>query len=89
MNNPNTEVVLNLVNGTSNRYVTVPSLRLIQAYLLICIHQFYNSILWKEFWLKYEEGSETYSERVMEEQKVDEEGLNTNLIPKMKSKMKG
>ena len=43
-----------------------------------------------QFWLKYEEESETDSEGVMEEEgKFDEEGLNTKLGPKSKSKMKG
>lgn len=90
MNIPNTEAVLHLVNGTSNKYVPAPSRRLIQADLLIGIRQFKNSVRWKEFWLKYEEGSETDSEGVMEEEEIyDEEGLNTKLRPKSKSAMKG
>ena len=66
MNIPNTEAVLHLVNVTSNKYVPVPSHRLIQADILIFIRQFKNSVRWKEFWLKYEEGSETDSEGLME-----------------------
>ena len=86
---PNTEAVIHLVNGNSNRYVPAPSRRLIQDELLIGIRQFKNSIRWKEFWLEYEEGSETDSEGVMEEETLDEEGLNTKLRPKSKSSMKG
>ena len=89
MNNPNIEVVLHLANGTSNKYVPASSHRLIQADLLIGIRQFKNSVRWKAFRLKYEEGSETDSEGVMEEDKFDEEGLSTNLRPKSKSAMKG
>ena len=90
MNIPNTVAFLHLVNGTSNKYAPAPSCRLIQADLLIGIHQFKNSVRWKEFWLKYEEGSETDSEGMMEEEeKFDEEGLNTKLRPKSKSTMKG
>ena len=90
MNIPNTEAVLHLVNGTSNKYVPAPSHRLFQTDLLIGIRQFKHSVRWKEFWLKYEEGSETDSEGVMEEEEIyDEEGLNTKLIPKSKSAMKG
>ena len=89
MNNPNIEAVLHLVNGTSNKHVPGLSCRLIQADLLIGIHQFKNSVRWKEFWLKYEEVSETDSEGVMEEDKFDEEGLNTNLRPKSESAMQG
>ena len=90
MNIPNTEAVLHLVNGTSNKYVPALSRRKIQAELLIGIRQFKHSVRWKEFWLKYKEGSETDSEGVMEEEeKIDEEGLNTNLRPKYKSEMKG
>ena len=69
MNIPSTEAVLHLVNGTSNKYVPAPSCRLIQADLLIGIRQFKNSVRWKEIWLKYEEGSVTDSEGVMEEKK--------------------
>ena len=88
MNIPNTEAVLHLVNGTSNKYVPAPSRRLIQDDLLIGIRQFKNYVRWKEFWLKYEEGSETDSEGVMEEEEIyDEEGLNTKLRPKSKSAM--
>ena len=90
MNIPNTEAVLHLVNGTLNKYIPAPSHRLIQADLIIGIRQFKNSGRWKEFWLKYEEGSETDCEGVMEEEgKFDEEGLNTKLRPKSKSAMKG
>ena len=40
--------------------------------------------------LKYEEGSETDSEGVMEEEEqFNKEGLNTNLRPQSKSAMKG
>ena len=78
------------MNVTSNKYVPAPSSRLIQADLLIGIHRFKNSVRWKEFWLKYEEGSETDSEGVMEEEeKYYEEGLNTKLRPNSKSSMKG
>ena len=90
MNFPNTEAVLHLVNGTSNKYVPAPSRRLIQADILIGIRQFKDFVRWKEFWLKYEEESETDSEGVMEEEeKIDEEGLNTELRPTSKSAMKG
>ena len=78
------------MNGNLNKYVPALSHRLIQVDLLVGIRQFKNSVGWKEFWLKYEEGSETDSEGVMEEEeKFDEEGLNTKLIPKSKSAMKG
>ena len=85
MNNPNIESVLHLVNVTLNKYVPAPSCKLIQAELLIVIRQFKNSLRWKEFWLKYEEGSETDSKGVMEEDKFDEEGISTNLRPKSKN----
>ena len=68
MNIPITEAVLHLVNGTLDKYIPALSRRLIQADLLIGIPQFKNSVRWKEFWLKYEEGSETDSEGVMEEE---------------------
>ena len=38
--------------------------------------------------VKYEEGSGIYSEGLMEGDKLDEEGLSTNLRPKSKSAMK-
>ena len=41
------------------------------------------------FLLKYEEGRETDSEGVMEEDRFDEEGLITNLRTKSKIAMKG
>ena len=82
MNIPNTEAVLHLVNGTLNKYVPASSHRLIQADLIIGIRQFKNSVGWKEFWLKYEVGSETDSKGVMEEEeKIDEDGLNLVLRP--------
>ena len=87
--NPNIEAVLHLVNGTFNNYAPVLSCRLIQSDLLIDIRQFKNSVRWEQIWLKYEEGSQTDSEGVMEEDKFDEEGLNTTLRPKSKSAMKG
>ena len=68
MNIPNTEAVLHLVNGNLNKYVPAMFRRLIHAVLLSYIRQFNNSVRWKEFWLKYEEGSETDSEGVMEEE---------------------
>ena len=77
------------MNGTSNRYVSSPSCRLIQDDLLIGIRQFKNYVKWKEFWLNYEEGGEIDYEGVMEEDKCDKEGLSTNLRPKYKSAMKG
>ena len=44
----------------------------------------------ERIWVKYEEGSETDSDGVMEEEeKYDEEGLNTKLRPQSKSAMKG
>ena len=90
MNNHNIEVDPQIVNRTSTEYFPEPSLRLIQAELLIGIRQFKHSVRWKEFWLKYKEWSETDSEGVMEkEEKIDEEGLNTNLRPEYKSAMKG
>ena len=80
MNIPNTEAVLHLVNATSNKYVPAPSRRLIQADLLIGIPQLNFFVRWKEFWLKDEEGSETDSEGLLEEEEnLDEEGLNTKL----------
>ena len=89
MNNPNIEAVLQLVNGTSNKCVPAPSRRLIQADLLIDMRQYKNSGRWKEFWFKYEEGSETNYEGVVEEDKFNKEGLSTNVGPKSKSAMKG
>ena len=78
------------MNGTSNKYVPALSCSLIQADLLIGIRHFKNSVRWKEFWFKYEEGSEADSEGMMEEEeKFDEKGLNTKLRPKSKSSMKG
>ena len=62
MNNPIIEAVPHLVNGTSNN-----SHILIQAEPQIILPQFKNSVIWKEFWLKYEERSETYSEEEGEE----------------------
>ena len=55
MNSPNIEAVLNLVNGNSNKYVPAPPHRLIQAVLLIGLHQFKNSVTWKGFWLNNED----------------------------------
>ena len=72
MNTPNIEAFLKIVNITSNIYIPPPPCRLIQADLLIGIRQFKNSVRWKEFRLKYEEGSETDSEGVMEEDTFDE-----------------
>ena len=89
MKNLNTEAVLHLLNGTSDKYFPEPSHRVIQADLLIGISQFKNSVRWKECWLKYEEGSEADSEQVTEEEKFYEEGLSTNLRPKSESEMKG
>ena len=89
MKNPNTEAVLHLVNENSNKHVTAPVCRLIQADQLIGIKQFKNTVRWKYFWLEYEEGSGADSELVMEEEKVYEEGLSTNLRPKSKIAMKG
>ena len=68
MNNPNIEAVLHLVNVTSNKHVPGLSCRLIQADLLIGIHQFKNSVRRKEFWLKYEERSETDPEGGIEKE---------------------
>ena len=78
-----------MVNGTSNNYVPAPSRRLIRDDLLIGIRQFRKSVRWKGFWLKYQEGIETDSEVVMEEDTFYEEGISTNLIPKYKIAMKG
>ena len=89
MNNLNIEAVLYLVNGILNKYVPSPSHRLIHDDLLISIRQFKYSVIWKSFWFKYEEGSETDSEGDMEEDKFDDEVLSTKLKPKYISEMKG
>ena len=77
------------MNENSNKHVTAPVCRLIQADQLIGINKFTNLVRWKYFWLKYEEGSGADYEVVMEEEKFYEEGLITNLRPKSKSAMKG
>ena len=84
MNNPNIEVVLHLVNKTLKKYFLVTSRGLIHANLLIVIHQFENSVRWKEFWFLNEEGSEINSEEVTEEVTFDKEGFRTNLRLKYK-----
>ena len=89
MNNPNIEAVLDILNGTSNNYFPAPSRKLVKADLLIGIRQFKHYVIWKECWLKYEEGSETDSEGVMEKDNFDKKGISNNLRPKSKSAMKG
>ena len=62
--------------------------RLIQTGLIIGLCQRKNSLMWKEFWLKYYEISEIDSEEDKEEGIFDDEGLGNNLRPKSKSAMK-
>ena len=57
--------------------------------LIIGIRQFKHYVIWKECWLKYEEGGETDSEGVMEKDNFDKKGISNNLRPKSKSSMKG
>ena len=51
-NNPQIEVVLNLCNGTSTKYVPALFCRSILDDLLIGLPQSKNSIRWKEFWIR-------------------------------------
>ena len=62
--------------------------RLIQTGLIIGLCQRENSLMWKEFWLKYYEISEVDSEEDKEEGIFDDEGIGNNLRPKSKSAMK-
>ena len=89
MNNSNIEAVINLVNGTSDKYIHASFIRLPQADILIVIWQIKRSVLCKYIWLKYKEGSETDYEKVMKEETFDEEDLSKKLRHKSKSAMKG
>ena len=65
-NNPQMEAVLNLCNGTSTKYVPVPSRRSIQTNLIIGLRQFKHSVRWKEAWVKNGDG-------IMKESSSEEE----------------
>ena len=87
-NNPQIEAVLNLCNGTSTEYVPTPSLRSIQADLLIGLRQFKNSVRWKEFWVIRNDVMEEPSSEE-EEEEFDKEGLGNQLRPKSKGAFGG
>ena len=86
--NPQIEAFLNLCNGTLTKYIPAPSLRSIQADLLIGLRQFKNSVRWKEFWVK-RNGVMEESSSEEEEKDFDKEGLGTQLRNKSKGAHKG
>ena len=69
-------------SGSSYRFVTEPSWKSVQAYILIAIRRFKNVVRWKELWRDQKQSTEPEeNEEIEEKSRFMATGLNIGLKP--------